>query len=238
MYFKIGSFQHETGDVNFLSHQKRYRHSPRGGRLTRVETMHIQVHLKGVDKDELLASILEVQGKYHADGNPCGLYYDDNTASPHILGNSGSIDGVKVMEFSYLNDNGAEQNIWRTLDIILAAEYIDVTDQISEFQETVRYRGTGGPAVEVVQTFDGPIIEVTAVATPVWVFQFGEAKGFQAYPEAAIPPPKFPAYELTQHREIERIGSERGTLNKVNYGMRWRYVMALPSFQLAYPTLR
>ena len=234
----MGSFSHEVGDVNFLSHQKQNRYSARGAKITRIEQMHIRCSLKAVDIEELTQSILEVQTAYATDGQDCGLYTDAGVPTVHILDNINTVNGVQVRQFSYLEDNGAENNIWRTLDIVIQAEYKDPSDQVTSFREQLVFVGTGGPPIELVQTFSGPRIEVTALASAVKLIQFGYAEGLEAYPLLALPAPKFPDFEQQQFRGFQLVGPERGTFSRIHYGMHWRYNHILPGPATAFPMIR
>jgi hypothetical protein len=237
VYFQIGSYKHEIGEVNFLSHQKHTRSSPRGARATVIEQMHIRVSVKAEDVLELTQELIERSNAYD-DYLPVGLFADDGTPTIHQMSNAGTVDGVQIKQYSFLEDNGAENNIWRTLDIVLQAERISPADQITKFREVLKFIGSGNPLYTIIQTFNGPKFYLLANSTPVVLHQWGYAEGLEAYPLLALPAPKFPQYEIQTNRQFDLIGPERGTVQRIGYGMQWRYHMILPGPATVFPMIR
>lgn len=236
MIFKYGSFTHNVGDVNLLSHQKRRKYSERGGRYSQESTLHIRVDLSDDTRTLLLQEIAGVEANYLNDGKDAGLYYDDGTPTFHVLPSSNSVNGVQVVKLDYLKDDGAENNIQRTVDIILQAEYLQIEVGISQFQEMIHNVGNCGPRYEIEDTFFGPIAILTALSTAKRIIQTGFAEGVIGYP--IFPGPYLPANEQQHLRQISLYGPDRGIQTAIGYGVRWQYHFVVPIPSVIVPATR
>ena len=235
-YFKYGSFQLAVGETNLISHQKRRKYSPRGGRMSQVSTLHIRVEFYKSTTAELITAVNALEAGFLHDGSDAGLYYDDDTPTRHVLPSSNSVNGVQVVKLDYLKDDGAEVNVKRTADIILQAEYLQVETEIINFHEIVHMVGDTGPRYDIEETFYGPVAVIAALRTPKIIVQTGFKEAVTAYPLA--PGPAYPGNEQRHRREISLYGPRRGIQTPIGYGVRWRYHMVLDVNAAAFPRSR
>lgn len=206
MLFRYGNFSHDDGQINLTRMDIRYKRSPRGKRISRINTLHLQGEICQTTQALITSKIEELISVYSNDYQNCGLYQDDGTVTPHALTNDSPdcLSGVRVVERSWPKGGPAEYATARTFHITLEAEYLDVEDNLVDWQETLEFRGNTGPRVVVEETYFGPRSYVAALKTSQKIIQSGRAIGMSGYvmPPGAL----FPQFEHVDQRYV-RLGS-------------------------------
>lgn len=231
-YWKYGSYQHPSAEVNLAKMDISYRPSPRGKRIERVDRFHLFGQFCEDSTSEVVDRIEELIAAYDVDYQDCGLYLDDDTLTPHNMSNAASVSGVRVLHRSW--DGGREElATTRTFDIVLQVVYPEVEDQLVEWHETVEIIGTGGPRFKITDTYFGPIATQVAEATAQTIIQYGNCVGYGAH----IPPPG-PLYSEYEHVDRRRIvyasGKNAGRI-ATHYPTAWTYHHTLPAPETPFP---
>lgn len=222
-YFQYGGYTHENGEVDLTRMTINYAHSPRGLRMERTDTLYLQGEIMVDGAAAVLTRAQEIINAYDVDYGNARLYLDDDTPTPHGLDNDSpfNVTGVKVIDRSWPKGGAEELANMRTFKVTLEATFADNESQLLQWEETLQFIGTGGPAFDVIRTFNGPYKQLTALATEQRIIQYGSAVGYTAYVEP--PPPLFPEDEHLDRRVITPgTGKQRGRLATF-YPISWQY---------------
>lgn len=222
-YFVYNGYQHESGEVNLTRMNITYTPSSRGLRMERTDTLYLEGEIMASGAAAVLTRAQEIINTYNNDYGNARLYLDDGTATTHGLENDSpfNITGVHVMDRSWPKGGAEELANMRTFKITLQATYADNESQLIQWEETLEFQGTGGPRIEVIETYFGPIAYTQALATAQRIVQSGHAIGYTAY--VTPPGPIFPEVEHVDRRVI-RLGSakQRGRIATF-YPSSWQY---------------
>lgn len=227
MFFKYGSFQHPNDEVNLVSFTQRRIPNDRGQeRLTR-KTMQLQGVFIASTQAAIKEGILAREAAYVDWGKDAALFHDDETISAHSLVSSDSVGGVRVLAVDFPEGDGAEYATQRTFSIVLEADFITRLATLA-FQETLRFTGTGGRRVKLIETLTGsPQAQTTNLRTIQRVVQSGSSVGELAYP--LVPSPIFPRSELLDRREIVPGSPRRQENDFIEWPISWIYHFAFTS---------
>lgn len=230
MYAQYGSFTHPDNEVTLLSVNARMLRNARNI----VQVVRKSVQLQGVyvlDTSSLTTAqaqtaiktaAAEREAAYSRDGLDFGFYHDDDTLSAHYLLSNGSVGGVRVIERSFPNGDGAEYATQRTFSVTLEADYQVTGVEIVEWNETVEITGTGGPREILIETATGtPQRQTVNQRTKVTMVQRGSAVGFRAY--LSPPGPIAPQLEILPARSITRGSAQRSGNTLINWPISWSY---------------
>lgn len=236
MYFQYGSYQHDENDVNLTTMVQRRMYSPRNRLAFTRKTLYCMGQFCESGQSAIKTKLDALETAYEDDWKDAGLYHDDGTVSAHFLNNSQSVNGVRVLSLNYPKGDPSEYATGRTYSITLQADFLNIEDQIYWFQEQVQFIGNGGPAWELVPTWDSVPAEVfSARSTPQRIIQTGEAVGLQAPP--LIPVPLLPLnYEHTNLRSWRRGSAQKiGRHANLQFPVRYRYVFSSKIPQSFFP---
>ena len=172
-----------------------------------------------------------------------GFYDNAGNLTAHKLINAQTLGGVKVLTRpEYPIGAGAEYTTYRSFSLTLGAEVSAFPGQggnrITEWDEVVSYRGTGGKRrAEQEYIDDPPELQDVAQFTFIRCVQRGSAVGLSAYPTPAAP-----LFPLDLENEPERgitLGSPQSTNGQQRYfPISWEYSFRFASAQFRYPTPR
>jgi hypothetical protein len=238
-YFKYGSHQHPNNEVNMTSMQILPRHGRRNMRHTRVFRMQLVGEILADNQTDFNTKISELINAYKDDDQDAGLYYDDGTATRHILRTAAadSVSGVRVVHRSWPKGDPAELATLRTFSIILEQEVIDRESEIVAFMETLRFFGNGGPRWQLIE-------EVTLRPfrqdnlnrfTVQRIVQRGQAIGLQGWIQP--PSPIFPNWEHGELRDWEFTSPEHFRHMYLYYPSSWSYSFSLPAPTGGFPNV-
>lgn len=233
MYWKIGSYQHPTGEVNVVGLHIQPRMTRRGLRRTNFVTITLKGEIvtfaetPALQQAALATRIAEVETAYSYNDQSCGLYHDDGTVTRHRLDQTdpGNLTGNKFA-FSWVDSPGGEYASRRTFLVTCTAEFINADSQVLEFHEELRFIGNCGPRQEIVEFYDDPPEVVTVrTQTVQHIIQSGHSLGLQGYIAPASPlwNDSGTIIELQHRRVIQAIGPETLGRAPINYGYRWQY---------------
>ncbi len=202
MYFKYGGHQHPDNEVNLTTMTQRRVLNDRGLQMFIVKQLHLEFELLYDTQAELTSRINEVERAYQNNDLDAALYEDDDTTTPHRLGNSSSLTGVFVRELSWPSGSPDQYATTRTGRVVLEAWYFDVESQIVSFHETLDFSGTTGTRWRYREIFNGlPRRQHLNTRTVQRIRQFGSSVSLKGYLDA--PRPIFPSQE---HGDLRRIG--------------------------------
>lgn len=229
---------HEAGEVNLTRMNIRYRMSPRGKRVSRIDTLYYQGEIIADGYAAVIARAQTIIDMYSLDYGNAGLRMEDGTLTPHRLNNDDPLcmSGVRVVERSWPKGGPEELANMRTFHVTLEAEYSDNDDQLLSWQETLEFYGNGGPRWEAIDTYFGPYRNEECLATAQRIVQTGSALGFTAYP---FPPgPIFPHLEHQNRRYVAPGSGKMQGQFACYFPMRWTYYMTALSYVEAFPNTR
>lgn len=180
----------------------------------------------------LNAKIVALERAYSANGRDATLLLDSGSASAHVMRNSSTISGVRVVAPpSYPAGGAGEFATYRTFNVSLEAEtrYQNTADWLLSFEESLSFSGTGGPVFGFLEPLqDKPVKQKLKAFSLVRVTQSGKAVGHGSYPDPLnISPPLWPDAELEHQRLIvpgspKRLGPASDA-NYIEYPVSWTY---------------
>jgi len=237
MYFNYGSKQFPDNQVTLFNVSKRRVLTSRG--FAQYQQVNWDVYgevIKSTQAD-FKSEIAAVEAAFLVDQQDAILYHDDDTESGHVLRNSDSMNGVTVAHFSWVDGGNPEayatERHWRAQ---LQAEFITIENQLATWQESLTFIGNGGPKLQVIETFDGPVSQLIYQRTSQRIIQSGIAVGVEGWPLA--PSPMFPNLEHQDQRIITSISPRRYRNTFQDFTVRWRYVFSSPQPQFGRPSSR
>src|SRR5574343_633206 len=184
IYFKYGSYTHTANEVDMTQLSITRQYSPRNRLFFKRHTLTLMGHLCVSGQAAIKSAIQSLEAAYRYDlaspnSGDAGLYHDDGTVSAHFLNTSQSINGVRVLSFSFPKEDGGEYATGRSYSVVLQADFMqDWEDTIYDFEERVTFKGGGGPSWELIPVAAGkPILRVNSVITPQIIVQEGQATG-------------------------------------------------------------
>jgi hypothetical protein len=238
MYAKYGNHQHDANEVNIARMDVRARYSPRLLKTSLIFTIYLEGELLADTQATINDKIGTLINAYSVDGQDFGFYRDDGTITHHRLINSdpAAITGVRVINRSWPQGDAAEFAVKRTFSITLQAEYTAADSQIFAWEETVELIGNCGPRYEIVETYDGPVVQQLALRTSMKIIQSGSAIGYGGY--VMWPGPLLPSLE---HQELRRhswgSAKRQGRLT-LYYPSSWLYTHSSGIYREPVPVTR
>ena len=207
--------------------------SPRGRRWGITYRVHINGELLYSTQADIHAAVGALIEAYAYDGRSWYLYLDDGTPTHHSLihGDADDLSGVRVIHREWPTGDGAEYATGRVYAIVLEKTKRANESSIIEFEESVRYIGTGGPEYKMVKLPNGMSVQqLVSQYTPIQIIQRGTMVGLNTWPTVpAYAPPLWPAYEDQQQRIVDYISPQYLGRQYVNYRVNWTYVFNMPS---------
>ncbi len=151
------------------------------------------------------------------------------TTSVSLL-NSQSISGVRVLDFSFPGDTGAEFATVRRFTAEVEAEFLipGTENVIVSFTESLSFSGNG-KADEILRTpiNDAEIVkQVISRRTPCYATQQGQAVGHTKYP--LVGKPKWPDLEMNKRRQTSAGNPKRIGRGFIEYPISWTYYFQSP----------
>lgn len=245
--FSYGNYVHAAAEVK-LSINKKAIPSARGLRQLVREIWRLDGILQSTDGTilTLTSQIQVLQNAYGfnsvsgavtgaADFQNATLVYNDGSgATAHQLLNGNSLSGVRVTGFEWKEGDG-EYTTYRSYSITLQADFVDATNNLLSFKETVAFKGSGGPRFVWLDTLeDGPVQQLSASATTIHCVQSGSAIGLLSY--VSPPAPLYPA--IVEHLDQREGGFE--SPDRIGQGLMgfhttWKYSFESPELGLVLP---
>ena len=204
MFLKYGSYQHDPSEVALMIDKEAIL-SPDGVQFAERIRWDIVGRIHASNQATVNAAVKALEAAYSRNNQDAGFYMDDGTPTAHVLINSQSLYGVKVVRPPrFPQGDGGEFSTFRNYQISLEAEYPTTTDGVlMGYEETIQFRGTGGSKWRLRETLNTvPQIQFIKQATVIHVIQQGRAEAVGAYPYP--PNPIWPDYEHLDLREIGR----------------------------------
>ena len=237
LILKYGSFAHEQNDAA-IAISRRGNYSGRGNLEYVRETWSIRGFLQAASQSALTTAINSMKAAYNSNGYDVGLYLDDGTTlTSHYMTSSQARGGVRVVALDFPEGEGAEYSTFRSYSITLEADFFNTTDFLLEYNETISFKGTGGPRRVFLETLDGiPQEQIGARFTTYKAMQRGSSIAFGNWPN--FPPPIWPAAELLDQREVNIHTPTKVDEQYFGYGIDWSYTFESTSPLQGRPTLR
>lgn len=224
MYFRYGNYTHPSNTVDMTSIQAQRMYSPRNRLAFTRWTLTCQGHFCVSGQSDIKDQLAEFEAAYADDWKDVGLYHDDGSKSAHYLTNRTSINGVRVANVVYPSKE-AEYASGRSFAMTFQADYLNIEDQIYEFEETVQMVGSSGPSWSLELNYRGPPrIVVNHSHTVQKIVQQGKAVGLEAPP--ALPAPLLSEnYEHMDQRMVVRQSARKiGRHANLLFPLQYRYV--------------
>lgn len=239
MYWAYGSFVHPANEVNLVNFQQFPVYTERLRRRTTRYRATIEGELQYSTQADLTTRIGNLIDGYSVDGQEACLYQDDGTPTRHRLALTANlISGPRIMYRDWPKGDAAEYATKRTFRVILEAEYLEADSEIVSFQETLSFRGNGGPiwTADVCAT-GPPRATLRAQRSVQHVLQQGTIVGLTGHPTSMVPGPIFGPYEHGNMRTV-RLQSPRfyGSMY-LDFPISYSYSFSLPAAQNAIPTI-
>jgi hypothetical protein len=238
MFARYGNFQHPANEVNIARMDVRARYSPRLLRTSLIFTIYLEGELLADTQATINDKIVALANAYSVDGLDFGFYRDDGTVTSHRLPSNdpASITGVRVINRSWPQGDAAEFAVKRTFAITLQAEYTSADSQLWAWQESVEFIGNCGPRFEVIETYEGPIVQQLALRTSMKIIQSGSAIGYAGY---VMPPgPLLPGIEHQEQRRVSLGSAKRQGRLALFYPSSWVYTHTAGLYTETFPVTR
>jgi hypothetical protein len=201
-----------------------------------VEHWSISGFAQAATSSLLTAALNAMEGGYRIQGQNCGLFYDDGTASFHGVVSGNTLGGTRVTVLPSFPVGGAgtaELSTFRSYSIELEWELplgSNPGNVMISFHERLSFEGTGGPEFGYLPVTEGvPPKQLLQQVTPVRITQAGSAVGYLAYP-----PPMPPLYPDSVHAQTSKLsrGEPRrvgpfGSPNWTDFPIEWSYDMEI-----------
>jgi hypothetical protein len=226
VFFRYGSYQHASGEVNLTITKESVR-SPRGTQdLERITyaLAGVLILADGATQADYDAAIATLEAAYAVDGQNAGLYLDSGAPTQHILYSANALGGVRVMRPpSFPRGEKGEFATMRSYTIQLQADFLDNSaGNLKEYAETIRFIGTGGPRFVIQQPMNGqPVKQFVSDQTPCRAVQSGNAVGRFQVP--GFPGPIWPDAEHQDLREISPSAPKFINGAYTDWGVSWSY---------------
>jgi hypothetical protein len=235
-FARYGGYQHDNWEMNLARYTVRTRLSPRGKMVSRIYRMELEGEIQSTTGPAGITTKLNaILAAYHVQ-NQDALFYVDGVLTPHILPQSNSVSGVKVLGISHDHGDGTEYANRRRVNIVIQSEKEEVESQLYDWQETVRWIGTTGPRYEWVQGFRRPRRQRVCLRTPMMLVQSGFSVGWAGYVEP--PGPLYPLIEMEERRVIDP-GTPKSLGNGLRlFPTRWSYTHITDTQTQGFPNIR
>ena len=155
-----------------------------------------------------------------------GLYDDNGNVTSHVINDDADcFGGIRVTALHYPKGDATEFVNGRSYQLSVEADFIDRSGgELVEFEETLRYQGTGGPRKANLETLTGPVVrQIVNKRTIRTITQIGRAVGLTAYPVAFISRPIQPNDEHLDRRELIYGQPDWKGLRKTMWPVSWSY---------------
>lgn len=229
MYGKYGSYQHDDNEVRIVS-MAEPRRRVRGLLVSYTKRVSIQGCLipSSASQANIKADAQELENAYSLDGRDWALYHDDGTKSHLFLDNAGSHGGVRVVDFAWQRQDGADYATGSMqYNVTLEATYPVNSGAIIEYRESIDITGTGGPRVAFDECIFGPPQgQQVQQRTLVRASQRGSAVGFMGY--VLRPDPLWPQWLLQPEVAIGYDTPTKDGNSFTDYPNRWSYSFLSP----------
>lgn len=227
MILKWGSYAHAQDEVG-IRIEKRSIFDTFNRRMGMIHDWTIIGAVHASSQSALTTALNNLETAYDSDYQDLKLFLNDGTTvTQHVLLNSATFGGTKVIGFGYMDGPWkmrCEYANRRTFWIRIRGEIRTGSGQYA-WRERMRVKGTGGALFRYMPRLSGaPIAQTLQTDTPFYYIQEGSALGREAY--ISPPGPVYPGIEHVEQREIYydtpedmRVGGNE--LLRTS----WRYVM-------------
>lgn len=230
MYLTWGPYTHDGGEVSY-TRTRRPKYSRVNKREGYREVWSIRGDLLAADSSALATKIADLEAAYKEHGRDLTFRYENGTATQDFLSSGSTINGTRVLDFTWLSDvtsgprhfgSGTQHVYARAYSIVVQGEILDPEINVVFFTHSVQY-GTGGFDYVDQESLAGPPVrQVTCLQTAVPAVQIGMAIGLTSHPSPATPmfgQPKPRASNVDYGYPLV-IGANYSTY----FTTRWRYV--------------
>lgn len=229
MYATYGSYQHDDNEVKITSFQTVSRRE-RGLAVSYTKRVTIEgvIIPSTASQSNIKTDAVALENAYLQDGRDWAFYHDDGTKSHLFLDNAGSHGGVRVVDFSWTENDPADYATGTLqYNVILEATYPVRIGAIIEYRESVDITGDGGPVIAWDETIFGPPrAQQIRQRSLVRATQRGSGVGFGGY--VTVPGPLWPQWEQRHERGRGADTPDKDGSAFVNYPNRWSYSFLSP----------
>lgn len=243
MYLTWGDYTHAGGEV-YYTRTRRPKYSRLNKREGYREVWSIKGDLLDSSASGLATKIALLEAAYKDHGRDLTFRFEDGTATQDALVSSSTLNGTRVLDFSWLSGvtlsqghfGSMTQHVYtRAYQIVVQGEILDSEFNIVFFTHSVRLLGLGGLDYVVQESLAGPpITQVTKLQTGFGAMQTGMAIGLNSHPAPsapmfAVPQPKASSVEYDYPLVI-------GQNFNTYFTTRWRYIFAGINAFSGFPT--
>jgi hypothetical protein len=221
MRLQYGNYEHDIDEVWFDIF-KTPIYSETGLRRGHRETWVINGYLKADSVANLTSAMLELRNGYGQNRGNLGFYEDDGTPTDHILNDSETIGGTRVVDFRWLDSRNAEYVRYRSYRVVVEADIVDSGAIILQWRERIQRIGSGGPIDRWIWTLNGaPQKQRVNQQSTYRTIQMGWAVGQFDYPTIATP---ISVNDLHQERTVVSPQTPRyADGDRIEFPIYWRY---------------
>jgi hypothetical protein len=198
-----------------------------GGRpIGYMERWDVVGVLYAADQSSLTSAIASLVAAY-VPGKTIGFYYEGGAPTGHVLANSSTRDGNKILKYPGFNDGGhAEYSCFRSYSLAVGGLVPLATYSVVKWEESIQWRGTGGMDWGIVVGINAMQAQTFRQRTPVTIVQRGRATGNGSYPTPSSP--IWPNYEHLPSRMIELRRSDWNNLFETSWEFTFHADYQLP----------
>lgn len=225
MILKYGSRTGADGEVAVVIGSDKIM-SERGRIAGIRHTWTLTGFLTGSTQAAITTAIQQLERDYAKNGGDLRLYSSNgSTLSAHQLLSADCHGGTRIKSLRYPQGAGAEYSagFGRTYEVVIEGDVLDSAENLFAWHQSFSFKGVAGAQKWLlVPTLNGiwdkqPVNETT----PVRITQHGVAIGQFRHP--VPPPPRWPADEHIDERQIDKKDPERVGSSLTNYEVTWTY---------------
>lgn len=209
MQFRFGGYPHDVDEVKFDSGNRQTEWVGGNIPLKLIVTWNLSGILQADDPVTLTAKMRQMEIAYSSTAGIAGFFLDDGTPA-NIIGPG--MSGVKVMSGpNWIGQYPAEHSTFRSYNLVLECEYESGYAGIVGFQETLTFRGNGGPVITWFTTINNGVIgQETAPASRCFATQSGTIIGYGDYLSAPPPLWFYPYLKNPEEQAAKKSGRRVG----------------------------
>lgn len=201
-------YRHDADEVAINQVSRSSEYNAGGQRSVMKVVWSLTGFIQASSQSALTTALRVLEAAYSQDGFMAIFLDNSGNTTVHVLGDSLSRNGCKVLNFGYSMQSGAEYSTFRSYQIALEAEYDNPFVLLEEFSETVSWKGDCGPRIVWKPSLNKrPQKQITYPYTTQRVVQRGVIVGkFQAI---TPPSPIWPQYLLPDQTEQSDVSPHR-----------------------------
>lgn len=241
MRYKHGNFTSNDAEFGLRGFSRTIQRNERSSEIVERRVLATEFHIIANGQAAITARYNAIKAGLDRDGVDSGFLMDNGQPSAIWLPNSGSREGVQVVQAADLQPlNGADYATGHLGGFSVAAEYdkgFTLPNFDFDYSESVTIQGNNGAIVVPIVTDTKQVLLVTtALHTPVVMIQQGYAVGRTTWPLAN--PPLWPQFLVNPAQAVTTETPKRRNNTFTEFRVSWNYRFLADGPQSGLPLIR